>query len=553
MIYTHEQVTGGEEYLGFARQKLAWLERARLEAGAPIMTWGPIEINGVEIYIESSNSKNLIRIESIPGGFICHPRDLTNKGGAKPGGVAITPEYTYPLVDDDQGSRILTYEGDAWAVSSDVENYGNLYWISGGGDVLSWRGPAGRQFAMDSTKSYPGFTEWDYTEMVAGLEVEHYTPYRNQVYQNGEVLKEFLYGYKVLGCALNSGSLVCVIGVDYAGIANPDGGTGGFYDEVWIGDARIGWQSSSRPKTPWFFNSIGTEAVCGNRKIVVAEDLLSVVFSDLEVGSGSQNNEYTGADRSTWGVTKSGSWPMFRDYVGLMDQGVALIISLDERSTSTANGSEDRADLPVMMSGIDDPVVTVSGPEGYAGEGAYSYAVSGNNCGIDTVEWSYPNGCGEGTVSVTVTFLGGKTVTGSMQVKMPSGSYMLIESWYSGRPNSYLFTCGNTNGFEYTTGGYGFSFNAGSETGPQWNIISQTCITGTIPKDLGYPSDKKPIPCSGYEQPDQVSSDGHCYSVTLHQYVWMNYYTKYKWFCNDAILIDTTTIDGVTYYTYANP
>jgi hypothetical protein len=128
----------------------------------------------------------------------------------------------------------------------------------------------------------------------------------------------------------------------------------GFYDEVWFGDERIGWQNSSRPSVPWFFNPSGTEAVNGNRKVVIDVDK-NCIFSALEAGSGSQNNLFDGTDPTSWGVTKNGSWPMFRDFNGIAEQGVMLSVDVNEQTNLTGTTSQTYDDLSVMISG--EPVL----------------------------------------------------------------------------------------------------------------------------------------------------------------------------------------------------
>lgn len=444
MIQTHEQIDGGEEYLGWARQKLAALERSRQAVGVPELSQTLNPDDSVEVYISASGTGHLIRISAIGSCFICHPRDNTNPGGAKPGGVAISPTtYQYPLVDDDQGSRVLTWEGDGWLVSSEVENYGNLEWIGPGGEVVSWRGPGGRQFAMDRLLSFPGFTEWD------GADAYHdyYTPYRNQVYQGGEVSKEFPVGHKVLGAALAGGSLVCVVAVDYAGIENPDGGTGGFYDEVYVGDVRIGWQAASRPSVPWFFDSTGRVAVCGNRKLTIAEDLASVTFEPLSSGSGTETNLYNGSNQ--WGFDKSGSWPVFRDFVAESLRELTLSLAFSESTSLSSSYTDLYDDLDEMVTVVNPP--GVSGPEEASVGASYSAINAGPN-----IEWSFSGGSisNSGTI-LSMSGCGVQTVswadscgrTGSMQVRA-AGVWVEVsnQSWQP-------WTCGSPCYAEAISGG----------------------------------------------------------------------------------------------------
>jgi hypothetical protein len=372
--------------------------------------------------------------------FLCHPRTFNGKGWDKKGNEISSGPYVYPLIDGDGGTRGL-YKRLAWKVYTEPEDYGNLDWVGENGGVVSWRGPVGRQLPMDSIYPFPGFTEWDYTEANGPFEVEHFTPYRNLVYRNGKVAYEFLYGYKVLGAALNGDKIISVVGVDYAGRTNPEGGTGGFYNEVWLDKELIGFSEGSSPSTPWFFNSTGTEAINSNKKVSIGRNNICS-FSDLEPGSGTQINEYTGEDRGTWGVTKSGSWPVCRDFSGLIEQHLDLSIDYNENSELTSYGTDTYADLQVMISGEDNPTVTINGPEAYGGEEAYSYTVIGNHCGIDHVDWTFPTGCGMGTVTVVVTFTGGSSITDSMAVRMPTGVWIDdgVEYWDTDTSYSGIYT-----------------------------------------------------------------------------------------------------------------
>jgi len=408
----------GYKYVGFCKQKLAGLETMRPK-GETLKDsfYLPGDLIAQVTCADICDIITIISIGFV--GFLCHPRTFDGKGW-NPGGEELpNGPFAYPLVDDDHGTRGLKRTNDAWKrVNNPPENYGNLNWIGDKNKVLSWRGPSGQHFEMDSTKSYPGFTVWDYTEMAGGLEVEHYTPYRNVIYRGGKVAQDFLEGCKVLGCGLLGGKIISVVSIDYTGKENPDGGTGGFYDEVYVGKERIGFRRSSRPSVPWFFNSAGSEAVNGDTKLVIT-DAGDCSFSTMSSGSGTRTDKYNGTN--DWGVEQSGSWLMYRDFSGLDLQGITLNVSINENTDKDASSTETTDDLTIYYSGTDNPTVTVTGPEAYGGEGAYNYAVEGNHCGIDSVEWTFPTGCGMGTVSVTVTFEGGNTASGSMQVRMPTG------------------------------------------------------------------------------------------------------------------------------------
>lgn len=397
----------------------------------------------IEIFVPEISKEKLPVVVTdfakVLAGFVCVPRETIE-------------DAVYPLIDDDKTSNIVAPLQNGWKrIGPNKSNYGNLDWKGSDKKVVSWRGPASRSFEMDSLQKYDGFTSWDYTVMGGGLEIEHYTPYLNKVYQAGKVSCEFLEGYKVLGCALLAGKLVTVVGVDYTGRTNPDGSNGYFYDEVWLNKSRIGWKRGERPDVPWFFSVSGLKAVHKDELLIISEDLKSVSFSELDAGSGTQTNKYNGTN--DWGVESSGSWVVCRDFLNNEMQNIVLNSELTEDTVVDASSSETVDELTIYYSGTDEPTVTVTGPEGYAGEGAYDYSVEGNHCGIDSVDWTYPTGCGMGTVSVVVTFEGGNTASGSMQVRMPSG--MWVTDGYEYGPdystsNSGINTVVVSGEYEYT-------------------------------------------------------------------------------------------------------
>lgn len=367
-------------------------------------------------------------------GFACHPRDFDTPG-TKPDGSDLTNTYMYPLIDDDHGTKLLTYNGTDFDRDSDPsENYGNIDWLGKNGEVVSWRGPLGRQLAMNPKNNITGLTVFDYESESDYL--PRYTPYQNFVYQEGEVLFEFLYGTKVLGASQS----VVIISVDYDGRENPAGGTGGFYLEVWRGlSERIAYKADSRPTVPWFFNSTGLEAVSLNQKLVLTPDLTSAVFSDLNSGSGRRLNNYD-STRATWGYSTSGSWTMYRDYV--QEELRSITLSVSECETSTHSGGMEKTfgDLPLMYSGEGPTVLTVSGDDAAHVGSCYTATLNGDHCPVKIVTWSFSGGtisdtgcitdvtdCGAGVVTASLSGPG-FSLSGSKDVRLPSGGWVLINT-----------------------------------------------------------------------------------------------------------------------------
>lgn len=330
MIFTHEQVTGGEEYLGFARQKLAWLERSRIEAGAPLQTWGPIEIGSAEIYIESSDTKNLIRITGGISGFLFHPRSggiitrtfdvttapptveghkMVNGAGFDPtGGTLPAIPKVYPLVDNDHGTRSIEREDGEWTLTRDpLENYGNIDW-KGSDSILTWKGPPSRYFPLNPFLEIPGLTELDYCIIGGGGDYSQHTPFRKYIYEGGEALAvapnvnwpqtdiDVDQGGQVLGAAYCAGKLVLIVKAIFntAPVEIKETRVNGYYyqaymmDGAWVllGELKIG----HKPMTPFFFNQSGTEAqtVDGSMrwKVVIDTEAQTAQFSSLDLGVG---------------------------------------------------------------------------------------------------------------------------------------------------------------------------------------------------------------------------------------------------------------------------
>jgi hypothetical protein len=375
--------------------------------------------NKVRAMVISADICDIIRIEGgAVSGFIFHPRNTLFPGGFIPDGTAIALVYTYPLVDDDHGSRLITGKPDAWTYEiNPPEDYGNIDWVGAGGSVVSWRGPASRSFSMDSLIDYPGFVSFDYMS-TGEFPVSHYTPFSKFLYQSGAVLYEFPETSKVVGA---TDSLVVVV-TDYAGIENPDGGNGGFYSEVWQGlTERIGYSLASRPTVPWFFNPSGTEAVCGDRKLTIdtAENgTKTVSFANLTSGSGAQTKNITATD---WGLTRAGSWSMYRDYgADGSEKSIALAVVSTQSSVKAGTSQSQSVNLPVLLSGTPATSLTIIGPDAYLGPQYYTAVLDPEDASMceGGVVWSYPEGCGMGMVTATMG-----SVSGSKSVRMPDGHW----------------------------------------------------------------------------------------------------------------------------------
>jgi hypothetical protein len=407
------------QWVGWCKTKLVALTDLRKRMNVPMLKKSYSLPNNTLAQIVSWDLCDIIRISGgAVSGFICHPRNTAYPGGIDFKNQPILPVYAYPLVDDDHGSFVVTSDDATppnWTSLRDVENYGNLDWL-GADTVVSWRGPSGRSFPMDSLVDYPGFTFFDY-ETGGDLPVSHYTPFSNLVYQSGDILYTFPDGYKVLGAT----DTYVIVGVDYSGKTNPDNGNGGFYTEVWLGtDKRIGWSHDSRPTAPWFFNQSGNEATTVNKKLIINTFDNSVVFSVLPSGTGSEVKTITD---STWSLDRSGSYYPYRDYQKNVLTNINLTILSDDKSNLIGDAKSLFTDIPILYSGVQATALIISGPEDYGGPGAYTAVLSppgAGDCG-DEIVWSWPTGCGMGTVSASKS-----GAYGSKQVRMPDGMWSAV-------------------------------------------------------------------------------------------------------------------------------
>lgn len=217
----------------------------------------------------------------------------------------------------------LGYLG-SWSNSTyetDFDYYGNVDWKGFDEKVLCWKGVNTRHFEVDTSKKIDRYMVFD--EEIDGTPPQtFYTPFGSNVYENAEIALtiknggEVIYGTeppeltlpsstepKVLGCAYFENEIICIVGMNYRGLTNPEGTSGGFYDEVYLNAQRIGFNKSSRPKANWFFNQSGTEAQCVTygkvKKLTVTKkDIDGVItytceFTEKDACSGSLSESVT--------------------------------------------------------------------------------------------------------------------------------------------------------------------------------------------------------------------------------------------------------------------
>jgi hypothetical protein len=247
MIQTHIQIESAEvaKYIGFAKQKLAGLARARISAGLPISKHF-YKIIGVTIKVISADTGNLIQIAGEGfGGFLFHPRSgeyshhiyqiygpfgqllsinvpYIDGTGWTPEGVPLPRRFSgydhdhnplplespvYPLFDDDHGTRNIYKPKGKWSYKKNPpENYGNIDWKGhnsasesspSDAPVLTWRGPRSRYFSKDMYDIVTGEEYYSYYIYKDGTVVGT-LPYSEHSYPLAEGPVPFL----VLGAAI---------------------------------------------------------------------------------------------------------------------------------------------------------------------------------------------------------------------------------------------------------------------------------------------------------------------------------------------------------------
>jgi len=301
--------------VGAANQQLAILENSmklgglvtasrqlNYSNGAKIVATITQGFKTVEIFFpefEEVKKEEELEIEIPPAGFFCHiMTDDFPTGMQLDKSAVVTGPYTYPLVDGDHGTFFIKMTGKRdtpeWVVLRPLpasENYGNVDFVCGP-RVFSIRGPSGRQIPLNPLVSYTGFTALEEVLTTIEGDVSYYTPFSKDIYFRGKtslvVPVVGVTAVKVLAITTVVGVPVIIIGTNYRGVANPDETTGGFYTEVWKKVetwVRIGYTADSRHVQPWCFSKNGIEAVCELSKLVISDDLTSVVFSVLAGGS----------------------------------------------------------------------------------------------------------------------------------------------------------------------------------------------------------------------------------------------------------------------------
>lgn len=386
-------------------------------------------------------------------------------------------------------------------------------------DVLTFNGPSGRLIPFNYDNYYEGYTILDdETE-----EQTYYTVFGPYIYQNGAIAKDYSYLVaegenlpKVVGATKYNGKILAILSINYAGRANPDGTTGGFYEEIYLNTDRITYRRAGRPIEIWRFNSSCTEAKTSTQIITIfpSSELSewSIEYSTYTSGIGNRTFE---VDGTNWHITESSYGNFFQDYNGDTPNSIAIVHNLDHRSNTNFENIAFSSILPVARKGVEIDTRTP-----YAGTvntisagsftGAYNqifisgmgyfeatWSVSGSYSGCAsppnaTISWGYllpnePGSCLPGSVihtgwvSATITMAGGTT----------TGLYT--------SPNVELTDANSAWRLDSNVGGYCTS-SPGCSSDLCFPIAAPTCQeTAYSPPDIRYATGKivKNFVCAG--------------------------------------------------------
>lgn len=285
----------GAFLIPFGLQKLKLAERRRLRSRSAEKT-EEYQVGDYLVTVISAIWRDTIRIDGgeTLTGFAIHPRVDTSADVG----------LDFPLIDDDGGTNILEVDGDSVSLDSDPddENYGNLH-SSAEGDTLTWKGPPGVAIEIDPYQPVAGLTVED---DISNL-LQRYTAFRSTVYNKGETshtLPEWgIIAPKVLCAGYDAtGRLLILAGTNYQNTQNPEGGIGGYFDElVTTGDGeswtRLHVRRSSRHTLPAFLALDGTRIVTQFGQYTIADNLEIAFQEHPSVVAGFR--EYAG---SGWSV-----------------------------------------------------------------------------------------------------------------------------------------------------------------------------------------------------------------------------------------------------------
>jgi hypothetical protein len=418
------------------------------------------------------------------GNFLCHPRSGTlkqipyfdnqmneysltgiNGGGWNEAGGEISNRTVYPLQDDDNGTYVINAD-DLTAEWTSSENYGNIWWIGEDGTTLSWHGNPNRHFPIDTIYNIPGLTEVENVIGEPPNSKQFFTCFKNNVYQDGEILATVLYEKHLVAGACYQDSTLLVAVVD---------GTVGYklklLKQQTDGD---GWDQvgstfpTARLKTPAFFSSDGKTMTFDGAEYNISPTVFTLKTASAYKYSGTQTE---GTDRRTFGKqgTITGLW---------LENGISetLAYKSDISTTTTGTGASTATKTVPLVSAGSATYVTITGPEtgrdgclyfGFETDGPYCEAVWSGS--VD----KYGKYCPP-LAQVCTPGSPGYSATITLSPKSLSDTYTVASNYISPSP---VVVRGPDNA---AVGQYSASGGIGTFT---WSI---SC--GTINADTGYVS-----------------------------------------------------------------
>lgn len=502
-----------QSHIGDMRSLLHTASMTQKTKGINIFRLGPVLYSdGTTIEVFLSGSFAWITIVAPNGeinkvtvyqyeGFLFHPRSFDGKGWTPNGDELPNGPYTYPLIDNDHGTRGLKWKAEKWGyVNSPPENYGNIDWKGSKGKILTWKGPQGRTLSFNSIVEVPGYTVLDETMSVMEMDITYYTPFGPNIYRYGKIYDTLpTVGStvpKVLGAAISpAGKLVAFVSNNYRDVANPAGGTGDFYDEIWVKDgewSRLWYVVGGRPYYCVFFNQSGTKATRGANEYSIDYESKAVSVVEHAAGSGTMvvTSNISG-DKTT---THSGEWRVWSDYKG--DERVTGRIRITGGDTASGVNGETaiKSQTPVyaLGDGILHITVTISGNQA-------NVSTTGVSCPCEGV-WSISSGTitqdggidlDSGCGTATVTYTCGE-FSGSADVRMNTGVWQngTLTSYGDGAYGTgtlYQEIVGVTRLNEWAFGGCGVNMGATQD----WSLDT---YTGCVGGNCAYPG----IPINTY-------------------------------------------------------
>ncbi len=516
------------------------------------------------------------------GSFISTPRLFGRNDGYLDDVAQGEGSLAYPLDDLTETSQVLTIDNPP-EVERSVHLYGNIDWIGpnsipppakdsteapdSDAVVLTWKGPPGRLVPFDTSMRIPGLTEPDIQFSLEAGEV--FTCFGPNVYSGGEIFATAPtvgdVPPKILGCALQGETLVCIINNHYAERL-------GFMEEVWLNRGADGlWAATNldgweklyertgqgRPTRIWAFNQSGTRSTQG-----IAEYSIDVAGKAVTYDAGSSGRIQARFEKDVAGnhkVIYSGEQTVWSDYQG--DQRVFAKVAATGQGMfegSTLPGGARNAEVPIYVEGqkptegryifgsetpeVGSTYVVTGGPAQPCCEKPFIWSMDGGKIDPDTGVVLEITGCGMGSImayacsanfSMPVRLPGkweltsecGEAALGPATGELVSGSTRVVEWVNESNSAAYCYTHQAIREWS----GYGFCFDNTICTAMGINpaTLEGSCGSPTIsyiPSLESWSFEGSYPACA----PDYGTVT---YSVNVVATVWVGRRETYTWVC----------------------